>query len=179
MAAKIAAVIPSYKVRRQILDVITNIGSEVERIFVIDDCCPEHSGNFVQANCSDPRVNVIRNDQNQGVGGAVITGYLAAISEDMDIIVKIDGDGQMDPRLIPRFVAPILKGQADYTKGNRFYDLRNISRMPTARLFGNAVLSFLSKLSTGYWNLFDPTNGSAIPGEGRKVSSLIGKSVKR
>jgi dolichol-phosphate mannosyltransferase len=75
------------------------------------------------------------------------------------IIVKIDGDGQMAPELISYFVSPIINGRADYTKGNRFYDLKNISNMPGIRIFGNAVLSFMAKLSTGYWDIFDPTNG--------------------
>ncbi|MEA9980177.1 glycosyltransferase family 2 protein, partial [Pseudomonas sp. RTS4] len=77
----------------------------------------------------------------------------------MDVIVKIDGDGQMDPALIPQFVGPILVGEADYTKGNRFFNLDKIRSMPKMRLFGNAVLSLMTKLSSGYWNLFDPTNG--------------------
>lgn len=77
----------------------------------------------------------------------------------MDIIVKVDGDGQMDPGLLPRFVEPIIQGEADYTKGNRFFDLEEIRQMPKMRLFGNAVLSFMTKLSSGYWDLFDPTNG--------------------
>lgn len=94
-----------------------------------------------------------------GVGGAVMAGYQAAIADGMDIMVKIDGDGQMDPALIAFFVAPILAGEADYTKGNRFYDLEEIRAMPRMRLFGNAVLSFMTKLSSGYWDLFDPTNG--------------------
>jgi glycosyltransferase involved in cell wall biosynthesis len=76
-----------------------------------------------------------------------------------DVIVKIDGDGQMDPALLPAFIEPILAGQADYTKGNRFFDLENINRMPIIRIVGNAALSLLSKLSTGYWDIFDPTNG--------------------
>lgn len=88
-----------------------------------------------------------------------MTGYKAAMADDMDIIVKVDGDGQMAPALIPYFIAPILKGQADYTKGNRFYDLTHIGQMPRIRLFGNMVLSFMAKLSSGYWNLFDTTNG--------------------
>ncbi|WP_439800451.1 glycosyltransferase family 2 protein [Pseudomonas savastanoi] len=97
--------------------------------------------------------------ENQGVGGAVMTGYKAAIEENMDVIVKIDGDGQMDPALIMNFINPILAGEADYTKGNRFFDLEEIRAMPRIRLFGNAVLSFMTKFSSGYWDLFDPTNG--------------------
>ena len=156
---KIAVVIPSYKVCTHILSVIENIGPEVNKIYVIDDCCPDDSGDFVENKCSDARVTVIRNLENQGVGGAVMTGYKAAIDDGMDIIVKVDGDGQMDPRLIPYFIEPIESGKADYTKGNRFFDLDGIYTMPRIRIFGNAVLSFMSKLSSGYWNLFDPTNG--------------------
>jgi glycosyltransferase involved in cell wall biosynthesis len=156
---KIAVVIPSYKVRNYILGVIGQVGSEVSRIYIVDDCCPEGSGDFVENYCRDDRVKVIRNPENQGVGGAVITGYKAAITDGIDIIVKVDGDGQMDPSLIPEFVTPIAAGQADYTKGNRFSDLEEIRAMPKMRLFGNAVLSFMTKLSSGYWDLFDPTNG--------------------
>jgi len=155
----IAVVIPSYRVRANILDVIAGIGPQVARIYVVDDCCPDHTGDFVEANCHDPRVKLIRNLKNMGVGGAVMTGYGAAIAEGADIIVKVDGDGQMDPQLIPSFVAPILAGEADYTKGNRFFDLEEIQAMPPMRLLGNAILSFMAKLSTGYWDLFDPTNG--------------------
>jgi glycosyltransferase involved in cell wall biosynthesis len=157
--ANIAVVIPSYKVRAHVLAVIDAIGPEVARIYVVDDKCPEGSGDYVEAHSTDPRVRVIRHAENQGVGGAVMTGYAAAIADDMDVIVKIDGDGQMDPRLISGFVAPILAGEADYTKGNRFFDLEKVRTMPAVRLFGNAVLSFLTKLSSGYWDLFDPTNG--------------------
>ena len=155
----IAAVIPCFKVTRHILEVIARIGPEVDMIIVVDDACPEQSGQLVQASCNDPRVSVVFNPVNLGVGGAVMAGYRHAIEAGADVIVKLDGDGQMDPALLPRFVAPILAGSADYTKGNRFYDLRHISRMPAQRLFGNAVLSFMSKLSSGYWDTFDPTNG--------------------
>ncbi|QDE38499.1 glycosyltransferase family 2 protein [Luteibacter pinisoli] len=159
MNNRIGVVIPSYKVRSHILQVVAGIGPEVERIYVVDDCCPDKSGDFVESECRDPRVVVLRHEQNQGVGGAVLTGYRAAIAEGIDIIVKVDGDGQMEPALIPQFVAPILAGEADYTKGNRFFDLEEIHAMPKARLVGNAGLSFLTKISSGYWDLFDPTNG--------------------
>jgi glycosyltransferase involved in cell wall biosynthesis len=155
----IAVIIPCYKVKRHVLDVIRAIGSECLKIYVIDDCCPDSSGEFVRLNCTDSRVVVIRNATNMGVGGAVMVGYQAAIADGMDVLVKIDGDGQMDPVLIPHFINPILQGDADYTKGNRFFDLEQLNVMPTMRLFGNALLSFMSKLSSGYWDLFDPTNG--------------------
>ena len=88
-----------------------------------------------------------------------MTGYPAAIAAGAAVIVKVDGDGQMDARLIPNFIVPILAGEADYTKGNRFYDLEQLRAMPPMRLFGNAVLSLMSKVSSGYWDIFDPTNG--------------------
>lgn len=156
---KVAVVIPSFKVTGHILGVIQKIGPEVQKIYVVDDYCPEQSGDFVIANCNDPRVTVVRNEKNLGVGGAVMAGYEAALRDAMEILVKIDGDGQMDPSLISDFIAPIVAGEADYTKGNRFFDLEEIRTMPKIRLFGNAMLSFMTKVSSGYWDLFDPTNG--------------------
>ena len=157
--ARVAVVIPSYKVIRHIAEVIAAIPPMVWRIYVIDDACPDGTGKFVVENVADDRVRVVYHQQNQGVGGAVMTGYQAAIADGADIIVKVDGDGQMDASLIPYFIEPILSGEADYTKGNRFYDLEEIRAMPKVSLFGNAVLSLMAKLSTGYWDLFDPTNG--------------------
>lgn len=156
---KIDVIIPTYKTRNHVLGVIGEIVPEVARIYVVDDCCPDGSGDYVTANCKDEQVSVIRNGENQGVGGAVMTGYKAAIQDGMSVLVKIDSDGQMDPALIMDFVAPIFNGEADYTKGNRFFDLEKVRSMPKVRLFGNAVLSLMCKLSSGYWNLFDPTNG--------------------
>lgn len=158
-ALRIAVVIPCYRVANHVLDVIRRIGPEVGWIIVVDDACPEQSGDIVARACSDPRVRVLRHDVNQGVGGAVMTGYQAAMSIPAIAIVKLDGDGQMDPALIPELCGPLLRGRADYVKGNRFYKVKNIAGMPVGRLFGNAVLSFLTKLSSGYWQLFDPTNG--------------------
>lgn len=155
----VGVVIPSYRVTQHILALIEMIGPEVARIYVVDDKCPDNSGDFVEKHCSDMRVTVLRNPINTGVGGAVITGYKAAIEDGIDIIVKIDGDGQMDPSLIPQFIGPILDGLADYTKGNRFFSLDQIRSMPRVRIFGNAILSLITKLSSGYWDLFDPTNG--------------------
>lgn len=158
-AERVAAVLPCYRCKDQVLRVLSRIGPEVWRIYVVDDACPEGTGAWVETHVSDPRVRVLRHDRNQGVGGAVITGYRAALEEGAQIVVKLDGDGQMDPALIPRFIAPILQERADYTKGNRFFTLRSLSGMPRVRLLGNAMLSFIAKLSTGYWSLFDVTNG--------------------
>lgn len=155
----IAVVIPCFRVTDHVVDVITRIGPEVAAIYCVDDACPDGSGDAIQARVRDPRVVVIRHADNQGVGGAVMTGYRQALDDGMAVVVKIDGDGQMDPALIPVFVAPIIAGDADYTKGNRFWDMRAIGAMPVVRRVGNLGLSFLSKLSSGYWDIFDPTNG--------------------
>ena len=156
---RIAVAIPCYKVTQHVLGVIAAIGPEVHAIYAVDDACPDHSGNFIQTHNQDPRVKVLFNPENRGVGGAIITAYKAAIADGMDIVVKIDGDGQMNPALLPKFIRPLLRGEADYTKGNRFFRPESVQAMPPVRLFGNAVLSFMTKLSCGYWNLMDPTNG--------------------
>lgn len=155
----IAVVIPSFKVRDHILSVISRIGPSVSRIYVVDDKCPQQTGKHVQEKCRDPRVEVVFNETNQGVGGATMAGYRRALVDGATVIVKLDGDGQMDPAAIPSLVRPIQKGSADYTKGNRFYALENLEGMPFLRKIGNAGLSFISKVSSGYWNVMDPTNG--------------------
>ena len=156
---RIAVAIPCYKVTRHVLGVIAAIGPEVERIYAVDDACPDGSGRFIEANHTDSRVRVMFHAENQGVGGAIVTAYKAAMADGMDIVVKIDGDGQMDPSLLPQFVRPLLREEADYTKGNRFFRLESVRDMPAMRLFGNAVLSFMTKLSCGQWQSMDPTNG--------------------
>jgi len=156
---RIAVVIPSYNVDRHIMALLPRFGSEVQRIYVVDDCCPSGSGQLVSESCQDPRVEVIFHEANTGVGGAVVSGYRRALEEKMDIVVKVDGDGQMAPELIPLLVAPIVAGEADYTKGNRFFNPEDVRQMPFVRLIGNAGLSFLTKMSSGYWSIFDPTNG--------------------
>jgi len=174
----VAVVIPCYKVTRHIESVIATIGPEVDAIYCVDDCCPENSGDFITSHVADSRVVVLRHVENQGVGGAVMSGYKHAIADGADVIVKVDGDGQMDPALLPHFVAPILQGTADYTKGNRFWDLREIHQMPFLRRIGNLGLSFLAKASSGYWNIFDPTNGyTAI--HARVAESLPLESISK
>lgn len=156
---QLAVVVPCYRETTKILDVIASIGEEVSRIYVVDDACPDKTGEYVRENCTDNRVEVLTHTTNKGVGGATMTGYKKAIEEGIEIIIKIDGDGQMDPSLIAGLVAPLLEGEADYVKGNRFYNLDGLSEMPNVRIFGNLALSFASKMSSGYWNIFDPTNG--------------------
>ncbi|MBW4682867.1 MAG: glycosyltransferase family 2 protein [Microcoleus vaginatus WJT46-NPBG5] len=159
MLQKVAVVIPCFNVKKHILEVIGKIGSEVDLIYVIDDNCPESTGGYVNSRCQDSRVKVIFHPRNQGVGGAVISGYREAIAAGATIIIKIDGDGQMEPALIPKFIKPIVGNFADYVKGNRFFDLDLLASMPKLRLIGNALLSFVNKMCSGYWDIMDPTNG--------------------
>ena len=156
---RIAVVIPCHNVRRHILAVLSGLGEEVDDIYVVDDACPEHSGDVVEESCQDHRVRVLRHKSNQGVGGAMVTGYRQACADGADIVVKMDGDDQMDPRVLPRLVAPIVDGRADYCKGNRFFEFDVARKMPLIRLVGNVFLSLMTKASTGYWNVVDPTNG--------------------
>lgn len=158
-APLIAVVIPCYRETAHILEVLTRVGSEVRHIVVVDDACPDRTGDHVRTHCRDPRVEVITHARNTGVGGATLTGYRRALEIGADVIVKVDGDGQMDPRLIGDLVGPVINNVADYAKGNRFHHLANLTEMPAVRVFGNLVLSFMTKFSSGYWGIFDPTNG--------------------
>ncbi len=154
---KIAAIIPCYKVKSKIKDVLESLPDVA--IICVDDACPEASGSFIEQ-LNLPNVTVLTNPQNLGVGGAVKAGFAYALTHsDADIFVKIDGDGQMPTHQVFELIKPIAEGRADYVKGNRFYYLRYLKGMPWARLVGNGVLSFFTKLSSGYWDLMDPTNG--------------------
>ena len=159
MKPRVALVIPAYRVSDSILAVIAAVPPLVGSIYVVDDACPDRSGDRVGAAAHDERVRVLRHQRNEGVGGATITGLRQALADGAEILVKLDGDGQMDPAQIPHLIAPILAGHADVAKGNRFWNLESVAAMPFVRLLGNAALSFVTKFSTGYWNVFDPTNG--------------------
>ena len=155
---EITVVIPCYKVSKQIEDVIHSIPEFIDNIIVIDDACPENSGLIVN-NLHQDRVQVIFHKKNKGVGGAVISGFKKALELHSDIIIKLDGDGQMNPNDIEKLIQPLLYDFADYTKGNRFNDFKALKSMPKIRLFGNSILSFAIKSASGYWNIMDPTNG--------------------
>ncbi len=155
---KIACVIPAHNEERFIGGVLRAIPPRVERVFVVDDASRDGTAAAVAA-VGDPRVTLLRHEVNRGLGAAMATGYRAALATDAEIVVKLDGDGQMDPAEIERLVLPIEEGLADYCKGVRFRGRDVIRRMPPVRLAGNLGLSFLTKIATGYWDLLDPTNG--------------------
>lgn len=155
---KIGVVIPAYKVAKQIGEVIRSLPSMIKHIIVIDDSCPDFSGKEVEK-IKDKRIEILYHERNGGVGAAMITGYKKAMELGCDIVIKIDGDGQMDPAYINKLIAPLLKDEADYTKGNRFANASILKSMPKIRFIGNSMLSFLVKMASGYWNIMDPTNG--------------------
>lgn len=164
---KIAVVIPAYRVKNKISQVLNSIQDFVSYVIVVDDCCPEESGTFIESQeyNSIQNLEVIFHEKNKGVGGAVVTGYKRALELGCDVVVKVDGDGQMNLDYLPKLIAPILAGEADYAKGNRFVDFKMLRKMPKIRLIGNSVLSFVLKAVSGFWNIMDPTNGyTAISG---------------
>lgn len=156
---KVAVIIPAYKVKEHIAEVVGSIGPEISSIIVVDDACPEESGDYILSASKDKRLIILKHPINLGVGAAMKTGYRHALNAGMDIVIKIDGDGQMDAAKINTLIKPLIQDAADYTKGNRFYYTDQIRLMPKNRIIGNIALSFFSKLSSGYWNIFDPNNG--------------------
>lgn len=154
----IAVVIPCYNVENQIRSVVCSIPDYVRYRILVNDASQDNTGKILKE-LADNRVKTIDVMQNSGVGGAVLTGYDEAVKLGADIAVKIDGDDQMDPDHLPALIRPILEDKADYTKRNRFLHSGQIKSMPFLRRIGNIGLSFLAKLATGYWNIFDPTNG--------------------
>ncbi|HMU92071.1 MAG TPA: glycosyltransferase family 2 protein [Anaerolineales bacterium] len=156
----IVTVIPAYRVQDTITTVLKDLPAYIKHIIVVDDASPDSSVKLVTAAAQqDPRIILIRHERNQGVGGAMISGFHKALELGAKIVVKLDGDGQMDSAHIPALVTPLILGKADFTKGNRFRDFVSLRNMPMVRRVGNLGLSFLTKAATGYWNIFDPTNG--------------------
>jgi len=156
---RIAAIVPCHRARDHVLPTLAGIGPAVEAIYVVDDACPENTADHVRANCADARVRVLRLERSLGRGAAIVRGYREALGESMDVLVKIEPDGRMDPARIPSIVRPLLDGVADYAKGNRFFAVEDAAGVPRGTLWRNASASFAHRLATGYWELSDPANG--------------------
>ncbi len=158
--AHVAAVIPAFNVSAELGDVLRQMPLLFRTIVVVDDASRDSTAAVAERYAQlDPRIILVRHEVNRGVGGAMVTGFAKALEAGADIVVKIDGDGQMPLWLVPNLVQPLVDGTADYTKGNRFRDFQAVRAMPFVRRVGNVALSFLSKAATGYWHCFDPTNG--------------------
>ena len=156
----IAVVIPCHRVEREISAVITNLPRYLKYIIVVDDASPDKTSEIIKSLAQkDRRIFLICHEKNQGVGGAMLTGFRKALELGAQIVVKVDGDGQMDMEYLPGLLLPLIEARADYTKGNRFRDFQALQKMPLVRRMGNIALGFLTKAATGYWNLLDPANG--------------------
>ena len=156
----IALIIPAYRVEHVILAVLDGAPAYIKHIVVVDDASPDSTTELVTAAArKDRRILLIRHPRNMGVGGAMRSGFRKALELGAQIIVKMDGDNQMDSAFLPALLTPLIQGRADYTKGNRFRDFVSLRKMPVIRRMGNLGLSFFTKAATGYWNIFDPTNG--------------------
>jgi glycosyltransferase involved in cell wall biosynthesis len=156
----VAAVLPAYNVSQEIGAVLRSLPQLFTTIVVVNDGSKDQTGAIAERYAElDRRIIVVHHETNRGVGGAMTTGFRTAVDAGADIVVKIDADGQMPLWLVPDLIEPLVSGEADYTKGNRFRDFRAVRAMPPARRIGNVALSFLAKAATGYWRVFDPTNG--------------------
>lgn len=154
----IAAVVPAHNEAAHIRDVIVGLPEAVDHIVIIDDKSTDETADLAESS-GDPRVVVIRHEQNTGVGGAIISGHKRALELGADIDVIFAGDDQMDPQYLPALLDPIVEEGYGFTKANRFYSSTSYHGMPAYRVFGNVVLSLANKAASGYWNLFDPQNG--------------------
>ena len=162
---RITTVVPAHNEARHIGGVIQTMPQFVDQIIIVDDGSRDGTADVAEA-CHDARMIVLRVDRNQGVGGAMVVGYHKALELGSDIVVKMDGDGQMAPEYLTSLLNPLVDKNYDYAKGNRFLAGESLALMPKHRLFGNLVLTFLTKLASGYWHIFDPQNGyTAIKAE--------------
>ena len=175
---EVSVVIPCYKAAETLVEVIQTLPDFVRHVIVVDDACPDGSGGVAEA-LDDDRVHCVYHKQNQGVGGAMISEYHHALNIGSEIVVKMDADGQMDPAYIERLIDPVRSGEADYAKGNRFRDFSKLLDMPKMRFMGNSLLSFLVKISSGYWNIMDPTNGYTAINSATLKSLNLDKLSKR
>lgn len=163
----IVAVIPAYNEGRHIQQVLRNLPGWLRHIVVVDDASRDDTAAQIEELAAfDPRIQLIRHERNAGVGGAMISGLRRARDLGAQVVVKLDGDGQMPVDRLADLLAPLVRGEADFAKGNRFHDFSTLARMPLLRRAGNMGLSFLTKAAVGYWRCFDPCNGYvALRGE--------------
>jgi len=169
---KIGVVVPAYNEEVLIEETINGIPKYVNRIYLVDDCSKDKTPEIIKT-MKDPRIVSIRHEKNRGVGAAIITGYRLALKDNMDIVAVMAGDNQMDPEHLPGLLMPIIEGKADYTKGNRLINKDFRIGMSTWRFTGNAILTLITKIGSGYWHIMDPQNGyTAISRQALEIMDL-------
>ena len=159
---KVAVVVPAYNEEVLIRPTLESMPDYIDRVYAVDDCSKDRTSEIIKY-VAEKKKNIvpIRHKKNQGVGGAIATGYKTAIKDGMDVVAVMAGDNQMDPKELPKLFDPIIDGKADYTKGNRLLADPYKFGMSPWRLTGNAILTFLTKMASGYWDIMDPQNGYA------------------
>jgi glycosyltransferase involved in cell wall biosynthesis len=158
----VGVIVPAYKEEKLIGKVLRTVPSLVDHVIVIDDASPDRTGEVVKEHQGkDSRIAYLRLKRNEGVGGAIVAGYKWAREHQIEISVVMAGDAQMDPGDLPHLLDPIAAGEADYTKGNRLFTGKAWRIIPKTRYFGNAILSFLTKIASGYWHVADSQSGYA------------------
>lgn len=157
---RIAVVVPAYNEELLIGPTLDTMPGCVDRIYVVDDCSTDQTpARIGEHSARDPRIVSLRHETNSGVGAAIVTGYTAALADGMEIVAVMAGDNQMDPAFLPKLLDPIIDGKADYAVGNRLINPEFRKDMSRWRFFGNAALTLLTKIASGYWQLMDPQNG--------------------
>jgi glycosyltransferase involved in cell wall biosynthesis len=171
---KIGVIVPAYNEELLIGDTLSSLPDFIDKVYVIDDCSTDRTADIAKGfEKKDKRINFIRHENNKGVGAAITTGYKRALQDEVDIAAVMAGDNQMDPNILSSFLDPIIDGRADYTKGNRLLSSEHRTGMSKWRLLGNSILTFLTKIASGYWQVMDPQNGyTAISSQALRVISL-------
>ena len=155
---RVAVVVPAYNEELLIAETVAGMPSFVDRVYVVDDRSTDATAERAQAT-DDPRVEVIVHERNQGVGAAIVTGYKRAIEERMDVACVMAGDNQMDPDELEALALPVARGELDYHKANRLFTGQAWQLIPRTRYLGNAILSLLTKIASGYWHVADSQAG--------------------
>ena len=158
---RVGVVVPAYDEEALIGATLGGIPPLVDRIIVVNDGSSDGTVEEAQGT-GDPRVEVVSHEQRGGVGAATVTGYRRALAEGMDVVVVMNGDNQMDPEDLPKLVAPVARGELDYAKANRLATGQAWQLIPRTRFFGNAILSMLTKVASGYWHVADSQSGYTV-----------------
>ncbi len=154
----LGVIILAYNVQNFIKNVIETLPDFVDNIYVVDDGSQDNTVKIVKS-LNHRNITLIQHDTNKGPGAALASGFKAALINKNDIVVKVDGDGQMSPDQIIHLIKPISEGFADYTKGDRLSKLDYRNSMPIIRLYGNLILTYMTRIASGYWQLNDAQNG--------------------
>jgi glycosyltransferase involved in cell wall biosynthesis len=158
---RVGVVVPAYDEETLIAATLGGIPPLVDRIIVVDDGSSDRTSECA-LETGDPRVEVLSHERRSGVGAATLTGYRKAMAEELDVVVVMNGDNQMDPEDLPTLVAPVARGEVDYAKANRLATGQAWQLIPKTRFFGNAILSMLTKIASGYWHVADSQSGYTV-----------------